>query len=477
MREATLTWRQREKDPRIPIPREQFRLETKPLEPGARPEEMPQIDLVLSGGFRPGYIYELIYEAQGPLVQGLGLAAIRDLVSFLKHDTSERNPLSLQRRPDERRSAVDKAIGFGISQSGRALRVLVYEGFNADEQGRIVFDGLMPHVAGAGLGFFNYRFALPTRTNGQHEGHLYPIDRFPFTYGNEKDPFTGRTDGILRRARAAGVVAKVMHTDTSAEYWHRSASLVHTDPMGKRDAVIPPQVRIYAIGGAQHLPGNGIPGERESSGWLPRNPTDYRPLLRALLTAMNAWVREGTEPPSSIYPRISDGTLSGRQEKDSGWRALPGVRYPEVIQQPEYLDHGPEFLTTQRRLSRFPPLQKGNYVVRVPAYGPDNNERGMLLLPAVAVPVGTFTGWNLRHPQAGADGELLALFGGYVPLARTKAEREAAGDPRLSLEERYPSLDEYLSRFTGAAQAMVRQRYLLEEDLPGLLELARKQVW
>lgn len=471
LREATLTWRQREKDVRVVIPREQYKLEVQPLEPGARPEELPRIDFVLSGGFRPGYIYELIYEAEGPLVQGLGLAGIRDLVSFLKHDTSEQNPL---RRLDGR-SATDKAIGFGISQSGRALRMLVYDGFNADERGRIVFEGLMPHVAGAGLGFFNHRFASPTRSNGQHDSHLDPADMFPFTYGDEKDPFTGRSDSILRRARAAGVVPKIMHTQTSAEYWHRSGSLVHTDPLGKRDAVIPSEVRVYAIGGAQHSPGNGMPGERRN-GWLPANPTNYLSLLRGLLTAMNAWIREGKEPPPSRYPRISDGTLVGWREAESGWCALPGVRYPEVIQQPEYLDHGPEF-PTKRRLTRVPPLPKGDYIVRVPAYGPDNNERGMLQLPSVAVPVATFTGWNLRHFQVGADSELLSLTGGYVPFVRTKAEREAAGDPRFSLEERYPSFDDYLTRFTRIARELIEQRYLLEEDLPGLLDLAQRQKW
>lgn len=469
LREATLTWRQREKDARVAIPREQFRLEVKPPELGTRPEEMPQVDLVLSGGFRPGYIYELVYEAEGPLVQGVGLAAIRDLVSFLKHDTSERNPL----RRVEGRSAVDRAIGFGVSQSGRALRLFTFDGFNADEKGRIVFDGLIPHVAGGGLGFFNHRFASPTRTNGQHDGHLYPVDVFPFTYGDEKDPFTGRTDGILRRARSAGVVPKVMHIQTSAEYWHRSGSLVHTDPLGKRDASIPPEVRIYAIGGAQHGPGNGIPGER-GNGWLPGNPTDYRPVLRALLTAMNAWIREGKEPPPSRYPRIGDKTLVDWREASSGWRALPGIRYPEVIQQPEFLDYGPDFFT-RRRLTRLPPLVKGSYTVRVPAYGPDGNEHGMLLPPGVAVPVATFTGWNLRASQVGADGELLSLSGGYIPFARTKEQRVAAGDPRLSLIERYPRFEDYLSQFTLSTRELIRQRYLLEEDFTRLLELAGRQ--
>ena len=165
----------------------------------------------------------------------------------------------------------------------------------------------MPIIAGGGQAFVNYRFASPTIHNEQHKGHLYPVDVFPFTYGDAKDPFTGRVDGILRRARASNTIPKVMQVDTSSEYWDRSASLVHTDPLGKTDARIPPEVRIYAIGGAQHRPGEGIPAKGGSA----TNPTDYRPVLRALLVALDRWVRNGAEPPPSRYPRIADGTLAG----------------------------------------------------------------------------------------------------------------------------------------------------------------------
>ncbi len=467
---ATLTWRLREADARVPIPRNQWRLEARPIEVNGEKSALPQVDLVLAGGFRPGYLYELIYEAEGPLVQGLGLAGIRDLIAFLKYERGSANPVSLAGGDP----AVKRAIGFGVSQSGRALRQLLYDGFNADERGRIVFDGLIPHVAGAGMGFFNHRFASPTRHNAQHDNHLYPADVFPFTYGEEKDPFTGRTDGLLRRARAAGVVPKIFHTQTSAEYWHRSGSLVHTDPRGKRDAVIPPEVRIYAIGGAQHGAGSGIPGAK-GNGLLPGNPTDYRPLLRGLLTSLHAWITDGTLPPDSRYPRIADGTLAGWREGESGWQALPGVRYPEVIHNPEYLDHGPEF-RSHRRLTRLPPVRKGRYTVLVPRYGPDNNEQGVLSLPTVAVPLGTLTGWNLRDPKIGAEHELLSLTGAYIPLLRTPEERKAAGDPRPSLQERYPSRENYLQQFHAATRRLVRERYLLEVDVPRLNDLGRR-LW
>jgi hypothetical protein len=473
LKEATLTYRLREKDRRIPLPRSQWRLEVRPSAGSLDEPTLPVVELVLDSGFRPGHLYELIYEAEGPVLQGLGLAGIRDLVSFLKYDRTHRNPLRLE----PAKSAVKHAIGFGVSQSGRALRMLLYDGLNADEQGRRVFDGLMPHVAGAGLGFFNHRFASPTRHSAQHDHHLYPTDVFPFTYGDEEDPFTRRTDGILRRARAAGVVPKIFHTQTSAEYWHRSGSLVHTDPLGRRDALLPPEVRIYTFGGAQHGPGNGIPG-RPGNGQQATNPTDYRPLLRGLLTALNEWVSRGVEPPPSRYPRISDGTLVGWQKERSGWPNVPGVTYPSVIQQPEFLDYGPEF-AKYRRLTRLPPARKGDYVVLVPAFGPDGNERGTLQVPSVAVPTGSFTGWNLRAPSIGADTELLSLAGSYIPFPRTADEKSASGDPRPALLQRYPTFEAYRRAYAAATQALVRDRYLLAEDEPRLLALAERfrELW
>jgi hypothetical protein len=465
LREATLTMRLREQDPRRAVPRSQWRLEVTPV-PGSA---LPRVEVELDGeGFRAGRLYEVIYEAEGPPVQGLGLAGIRDLVSFLKHDAGSGNPLRL---PDGT-PAARRAIGFGVSQSGRCLRQLVYDGFNADESGRRVFDGLFPHVAGAGLGFFNHRFASPTRHNAQHDNHLYPADAFPFGYQDERDPFTGRTDGLLRRARAAGVTPRVVHTQTSAEYWSRSGSLVHTTPDGRRDAVLPPEVRVYAIGGAQHGAGNGLPAP-PGNGQLPANPTDYRPLLRGLLTALDAWIRAGTEPPPSVYPRLADGTLAPWEERESGWRPLPGVRYPQVIQQPEWLDHGPDY-PRKRRLTVLPPRSRGRYPVLAPRVGWDNNERGMLLLPTVAVPRGTFTGWNLRAPRIGAETELLSLAGGFIPFAADAAARKAAGDPRPSLQERYPSPAAYLDPLTRHLDTLIGARYLLPEDRERILSLARR---
>src|SRR5262249_43673738 len=267
----------------------------------------------------------------------------------LKYSDSDKNPLRADGKP-----AVRRAHGFGVSQSGRFLRNFLYLGFNADEAGRKVFDGLMPHVAGGGLGFFNHRFAQPTRHNGQHEEHSYPGDMFPFTYGDSTDAFSKRTDGILRRLAAedAKLLPKVMHTQSAAEYWHRSGSLVHTDPLATRDEALPDNVRLYAFGGTQHGPASDPPGRGVADNLL--NPGDYRPFLRALLDALDAWVKDGTEPPTSVYPRLDKGTLVGWRQKESGFPAIPGVRYPEVIQRPSALDHGEEF-RTKGILSVHPP--------------------------------------------------------------------------------------------------------------------------
>jgi hypothetical protein len=455
---AVLTWRMRESDARVIIPRGQWSLQRQPL-PAVKngvPATLGQIRLKLAGGFRPGYIYELICEAEGPIVQGVGFAGVRDLIAYLKHD-DKTNPV---RRADGRR-ALTRAYGFGVSQSGRFLRNFIYLGFNADEKGRIVFDGLMPHVAGAGLGFFNHRFAQPNRFNGQHEEHHYPIDYFPFTYGPATDPISKRSDSILEKCALGRWLPKVMHTQSAAEYWHRGGSLVHTDPLGTKDVDIPENVRIYAFGGTQHGPAANPPPRGSADNLT--NPGDYRPYLRGLLDALDAWVKEGTAPPASKYPRLDQKTLVHWSQKGTGFPSLPGVRYPEVIHQPAALDFGPRFLK-EGIITIEPPRVLGKYVVLVPRSGRDGNDLGTLLPPEVLVPLATYTGWNLRRRDVGAEGMLANLMGSYLPFPRTKKDRHAQGDPRLSVEERYGSFAAYEKEFTAACARLVQERYLLPED-------------
>ena len=462
--DATLTRRLREKDPPQPIARDRWRLLVTqgPREEGSG---LVALEAALDDGFEPGVIYELIYEARGSVVQGTGFAAIRDLVALLKHDESTLNPL----RGADGRPLAERVIAQGRSQSGRALRMFLREGFNADEQGRQVFDGVMPTIAGGGQGFFNHRFASPTRTNTQHGGHLYPADVFPFTYGEEADPFSGRRDGILRLARETGTVPRVMHLDTASEYWHRSGSLVVTDPLGKRDSKLPPEVRVYVFGGTQHSPAGG-PSDR---GQLQPSTIPYRPFQQALFLALDRWITDGTPPPPSVHPRIADGTLVGWPAGEAGWQPLPGIAYPTVIQQPEHLDYGPAF-AEHRRIEHHPPRRTGQaYRVRVPALDADNNERGVLQLPPVAVPLATYTGWNLRAPAIGAPTELLRLTGGAIPFPRTAADRVRTGDPRRAVTERYADFDDYLARYLAAADALVADGYLLPAHRADLEALAR----
>jgi hypothetical protein len=466
---GVLTWRVRPFDARVVIPNSQWWLERLPVEPPQKGVTVPhgQVKLHIAGGFRPGYIYELVCEAEGPVVQGLGLAATRDLISFLRYETGKSNPLATGK------PVLQYAYGFGVSQSGRFLRHFLHEGFNADEKDRIVFDGLIPHVAGGGLGFFNHRFAQPTRHNGQHENHFYPADVFPFTYGMETDPFSKEEDGILNRLgkEKSAFVPKIMHTQSAAEYWHRAGSLVHTDPLGKKDADIPDNVRIYAFGGTQHGPA-GWPPSPGIGDNLP-NPGDYRPLLRALLDSLDTWVREGKEPPASKYPTIAEGTLVHWSQKSTGFPALPGVRFPEVIQQPHKCDFGPRF-ATEKIITQEPPKVIGVYKVLVPKSDKDGNDLGTLLIPDVAVPLATYTGWNLRNRTVGAEAMLASLQGSYIPFAKTKAERLKSGDPRLSLQERYGNLGAYQKQYLKVCADMVRQGYLLREDADRLIEERKK---
>jgi hypothetical protein len=331
----------------------------------------------------------------------------------------------------------------------------------------------MPHVAGGGLGSFNHRFAQPTRHVSQHDHHDYPADRFPFAYEVQRDPLSGREDGILRRSLETDTAPLVMHTQSAAEYWTRSGSLPHTDPLGTRDAEPPENVRFYTFGGTQHGPSAWPP--THGDGQNQQNPGDYRPLLRALLLALDRWASEGTSPPPSAYPRIADGTRVAWDRKSTGFPEIPGVRYPDVIQVPSLLDFGPRW-QSERIMDRQPPRPLGDYRVLAARCGPDGNELGCLLPPEVSVPVATYTGWNLRRREAGAENDLVSLMGSYIPFPVTRAAREKAGDPREALQERYGTLDRYLEQLRAACREMQSAGYLLPEDIDRIVEMQQERV-
>ncbi len=467
LKNATLTHRLLPGDPRVEVPRDQWKLHVSNIESNA-PHQLPKVELEFPQGLAAGEIYELIYEAQDPLVHGTCFTTVRDMISAFKHGTGANNPLRLNGEP-----VVHRAHGFGVSQSGRFLREFVYSGFNEDETGSKAFDGVIPHVSGSGMGSFNHRFAQPTRHATQHDHADYPPDRFPFSYGEADDPLSGRRDGILKRAFATNTAPFVMHTQSAAEYWTRAGSLTHTDPLGRADLEIPANVRIYLFGGTQHGPAGYPPSQGDGQNLA--NPGDYRPFLRSLLLAVDRWSRDGTPAPAGVFPTIAAGTLVDWKQSTVGFPNIPNVRFPLVIRQPSLLDFGPRWLS-EGIIDQQPPKVVAPYVMRVPRCNPDGNELDCLSPPEVVVPLGTFTGWNLRSKKAGGENELLSLTGSYIPFAKTKSEREAAGDPRRSLAERYASVDDYATQLEACCRDLANRGYLLAEDVPQLVKLHRDRA-
>ena len=412
--------------------------------------------------FRPGAIYQLTYIANDPPVAGIGFAATRDLIAFLRYDTSEQNPLA---------GMAKVAIGFGESQSGRYLRDMLYRGFNESESGRVVFDGLQPHIASARI-FLNYRFAQPNRLYSSGFGFLgYPDASFPFSYARTKDPASGREDSLLARCSARKNCPKIIQSVTSTEYWQGGHSLNTTDPLGERDLTLPQNVRVYHVAGTQHVPFQIMP--KGVCTGAPNLAVDGRPALRALLLALDRWVKTGATPPPSRYPRISDHTLVAMDEfklpQVAGFTAPRGPN-PMV---PFF--YGRQ--VGQGVIDIVPPsAQRKRYVVLVPAVDADGNETGGLHMPEQAVPAQTSTGWSLRSDLASGAGELCYLDGNSIPFAPTQAAREAAKDPRASMVERYKDRDTYLTKVRENAQALAKDGYVLPEDIDRIVARADRNA-
>ncbi|HUU33817.1 MAG TPA: alpha/beta hydrolase domain-containing protein [Vicinamibacterales bacterium] len=418
--------------------------------------------VTLDGGFEAGRIYDVVYTARDPRVVGVGLAGTRDLISFFKHaPAAAGNPAPGLRH----------ALGWGVSQTGRFLRHFVYQGFNEDEQGRIVFDGVFDQVGGAGRGSFNHRFGQQSRDQLQHFNIQYPVDMFPFTDGDQTDPVTGLTDGLLARAQRTGTVPKFVHLLTNSEYFNRAGSLVHTDVAGARDVPPPETSRIYMVSSAPHIVGPFPPAPFTDQDFLGRadmNPLVYTPVIRAVFRALDEWVANGTAPPANRYPMLADGTLT--TPSAAGWPAVPGFALPQAPMTTYRLDFGPGW--AQGRVTREPPGLGAPFVSLVPAVDDAGNGRGGIRLPQIAAPLATHTGWNYRHPSIGAPDRLASEIGSYLPLPRTRADRQRTGDGRPSIAERYASREDYLGRIALAAVALVQERYLLADDVPELITQA-----
>jgi hypothetical protein len=399
-------------------------------------------------GFTPGKMYEIVFTSRNPPVAGLGPAAIRDFISFLKYNGVARDSVL-----GDQYRILKRAYGFGQSQSGRFLRKFVYDGFNADEKGRKVFDGVMAHVAGAGRGSFNERFAQPSRDGHPFLNTLYATDIFPFTDTDETDAMTRQTGGLLDRAIKANAVPKIFYTDTSYEYWGRDAALIHVSPDGKSDAALPDSTRIYFFAGGQHGPAAFPPPQNNTQN--SSNPNDYKWALRALLVAMDNWVRSGVEPPASVYPKVAELATPDAVK----FPKIPGVNFPLHP-------------TTAYRLdfSVLPPKVGEAFPALVPQCDADGIDVGGIRMPEVAVPLATYTGWNLRSPKIGAPDQLFSMQGSWLPFPADKVQRVALHDPRRSIGERYPSREAYLELVRASAQELVKQGFLLEADVAPVVE-------
>jgi len=405
-----------------------------------------RISIKRPDSFDAGAIYEFIYTAKDPKVMGLGFAATRDVVSFLRNDvtdaTGTANPLA---------GRIDRAIGFGLSQSGRYLHDYLYLGFNADEAGRLVFEGLMPHISGGKKTFTNYRFSQPGRSPYQHADMLYPGADFPFTYPVITDTLTGRTDGFLARCLAAGNCPKIIKSDSELEFYQQRASLVVTDTMGNALAM-PDNIRLFLLSNLQHYSLANAKPEMVKVCAFPTNPLNAGPPVRALLVALDDWISKGTPPPASRYPSRNDGTLVPPAADDVGFPRIPGFAYTSRMARPTVI-----------KSDEMPPTKGAAYPAFVPKTDADGRDVAGLHLPTLEAPAATHTGWNLRKPGF-SEGELCDNNGSMIPFAATREERQKNNDPRLSMAERYPNDGDRAAAIAKAAQQLVKDRLLLEED-------------
>jgi len=449
-----LTVRDGRTAPRQIVPRDQWRFAR---EEGDR-VVADRTHIHMPSGFVAGKIYELVYRARDPKVVGLGLAAIRDMISYAKYDPSSPFP-------------VRHGIAIGISQTGRFLRHFIYQGFNTDEEGRKAFDGLMIHTAGAGRGSFNHRFAQPSRDAHRYSAFFYPTDIFPFTARTQFDPETWRSDGLFAHAFDDDHLPKIFYTNTGYEYWGRAASLTHTGIDERSDIDLFPNERIYHLASGQHFVGRFPPRESDR---MPESPAyrgnhlNFLFTMRALLARMVEWVRDGEQPPPSAYPHVVGGTLATLDEVD--FPRIPGVKMPDRMHVAHRVDYGPRW--GEGIIDRQPPELGLPFLAMVPQVDALGNELGGLRAVEIRVPLGTYAPWNLRIGFPGGTDELTDFYGTYIPLPRTEEEKERTGDPRPSVAALYDGRADYIGRLEAAARELVEAGVLLEEDVAAVVERA-----
>lgn len=411
------------------------------------------IEITRPGGFDAGALYEVTYLAKDPVLYGLGFAVVRDITAFLKDGQSPGNPLA-----SAGKSSVARSIGFGVSQSGRFLRDFLWQGFNEDLQGQTVFNGLMPHIAGARRMATNLRFGQPSRNSRHPQDPAWQLDLFPFTYAVLTDPISGQTDGLLKRCLQTSTCPKVMQTDSEHEWWASRASLLVTDPIGNH-IELPSNVRAYMMTGTPHYAEPGEKMRTETPMALPVNPMHSGAPMRALLLGLNAWIKDNQEPPTSRVPMRSSGTLVAA-DKALPW-AIPGLPFGGL--------HSLAYLSDQNSL---PPQVLGKYTVGAPLADADGMAIAGIRQIALAVPKASYTGWNPRAHGYG-PGNLYPLQGAVLPFALTKEERLKKNDPRLSVEERYPNEAAYVNAVTAETKRQMAEGLLLPEDADRVIERAQ----
>ena len=419
-----------------------------------------KIQITRPDGFDGGAIYEFIYEARDPIVMGLGFVAMRDVISFLRYekqdDVGHENPLAFEGLPTA-------ALSLGISQSGRVLRDFLYQGFNEDVSGRIVFDGIHPNIAGSRKTFTNYQFSQPGRWQKQHEDHVFPGDQFPFTYTTLTDSITGRTDGLLERCVESNTCPKIIHSDGEAELWQARSSLIVTDSMGGH-IELPDNVRVYLIAGTQHGGGRGVHEAIPNRGICQNlnNPMALAEIRLALSVALHEWVVDGVEPPTSRFPTVKNGGLVSAAKLD----------FPEILNVEYSASYNPLHVHEHTTL---PPKDGKAYTVLVGRIDGDGNMVDGVRHPNLSAAIGTYTGWNLRREGFGEGGQCGGT-GSFIPFASNQTERQMFGDSRLSLTERYSAHSEYVQAVSTAAARLANQRLLLPRDKQRIVELARRSA-
>lgn len=394
------------------------------------------IEITRPAGYDAGAIYEFIYPAKDSVPNGLGFVAVADLVSFLRGNGPEGIDVPI--------GPIEHTMEMGISQSGRFTRDFVYQGFNADANGKQVFDGVMAHIAGSRKTFVNYSFAQPGRFSREHEDHDMPGDQFPFTYADMTDPVSGQTGSILTACKATDTCPKVIQSDTSTEFWQARASLVSTAPDGTA-LTMPDNVRLFLIAGSPHYNAWDASSKATATCLYPSNPLSAEPTMRALTVAMKDWVIDGKAPPASVYPAGLDELTAPdavKLPKIDGTRPQPPVNGLAV-----------------RDYSVQPPKAGKAYKVLVPKVDADGMPLGGVHELPVAVPLGSYMGWNLR--KAGfAEGELCSTTGGYMAFPQAASN----ADSRAPVSARYKDAAAYHAKLEEAADALIAQGLLLEGD-------------